>query len=210
MKKYHPELLNTVPPDYYQKGVQDNLLQKIWHTWKWLTLKKFLLGEKGMILDVGCAGGMITGRIQNEIPGAKIFGVDLYKKAIIYAKKKYPDINFILADAHQLPFRNNVFDMVVAIETLEHLHDPGKAIKEIYRVLKPSGIFIIAQDTDSLGFRVIWWFWTKMKGKVWKGVHISCMKPRELAFLLKQNNFVIKKKIISHLGLEVFFKTVKK
>jgi SAM-dependent methyltransferase len=48
----------------------------------------------------------------------------------------------ILADAHALPFRSNVFDCVFSYAVLEHLHNPFIAIREIERVLNPGGIFI--------------------------------------------------------------------
>jgi len=46
--------------------------------------------------------------------------------------------------AHSLPFRDYCFDNVVSIETLEHLSKPQKFLKEITRILKPCGIFIVS------------------------------------------------------------------
>jgi SAM-dependent methyltransferase len=48
----------------------------------------------------------------------------------------------ILADAHAIPFKSNVFECVFSYAVLEHLHNPFIAIREIERVLKPGGIFI--------------------------------------------------------------------
>ncbi len=45
----------------------------------------------------------------------------------------------VVGDAHQLPFRDHVFDRVFAFNVFEHLHDPKAAAAEIFRVLKPSG-----------------------------------------------------------------------
>jgi SAM-dependent methyltransferase len=44
-----------------------------------------------------------------------------------------------VADAHNLPFKDNVFDAVVSYNTFEHLAEPAIAAKELYRVLKPGG-----------------------------------------------------------------------
>lgn len=210
MKKYDQKLLESVPPDYYDKGIKINLLQKIWHGWKWRTLQILIADLHGNILDVGCAGGMLTQKIKDHLPEANLTGVDLYDNAIKYAQKKHPSIRFMRADAHYLPFEKNSFDVVIAVETLEHLHDPQKAVEEIFRVLKPNGTFIVGQDTDNLGCRIGWWFWTKMQGKVWHGVHVSCMAPQELKKLLIDNGFRINKCKFSHFGLEVFLKSVKK
>ena len=209
IKKYNISLLETVPPDYYETGMRTNILQKIWHTWKWKTLEGLLDGVSGNILDIGCAGGMLTAKMQQELPQAHLTGIDLYKKAIAYAKKKYPHIQFIIGDAHKLPFPPSTFEAVIATESLEHLHDPKKTVMEIYRVLKSKGMFIAGQDTNNYPFRVIWWVWTRMKGKVWHGVHVSCMNPNKLSRLLTDCGFTIQKKVVSHLGLEVFFRAIK-
>ncbi len=49
----------------------------------------------------------------------------------------------VVADAHRLPFKNEVFDAVVSFNTFEHLHDPTTAAREIFRVLKPGGKVVI-------------------------------------------------------------------
>lgn len=209
MKKYRISLLEMVPPDYYQEGIKRNIFQMLWHKWKWVTLRRMIQDLHGNILDIGCAGGMITAKMQEELPQAHLTGMDLYKKAIKYAKKTYPHILFVVGDAHKLPWPSDYFDAVVATETLEHLHNPKKAVQEIYRVLKPKGLFIVGQDTDNLLFRAIWSIWVHMKGKVWHGVHVSCMSPKEISSLLTECRFKIQKKVMSHAGLEVFFRTIK-
>lgn len=45
----------------------------------------------------------------------------------------------LIADAHDLPFANNVFDLVVAVAVLEHVANPSRVVEEIWRVLKPRG-----------------------------------------------------------------------
>jgi len=43
----YKKILNQVPADYYERGTRSNLLQFIWHSWKWITLKKMLSGAGG-------------------------------------------------------------------------------------------------------------------------------------------------------------------
>lgn len=49
----------------------------------------------------------------------------------------------VVGDAHQMPFRDGVFDRVFALNVFEHLHDPKGAATEIFRVLKPGGTVAI-------------------------------------------------------------------
>lgn len=206
----YTKILSQVPEDYYERGTRTNLLQWVWHGWKWRTLRAMLKGSGAKILDVGCADANLTSKIAVYLPKSKVTGVDLYKKSIEFAKKKNPGIEFLVADARKLPFKSKQFDTIVCVEALEHIPNNVEAVVEIKRCLKDNGMFIVLQDTDSAVFNFIWFFWTKWKGKVWEGSHISCMKPHELVNLLKKNGFRIKEKKFSHFGLEVAIGACKK
>ena len=198
-------ILNQVPADYYDQGVKTNLFQKYWHQKKWRTLKKLLKGSvNGCLLDIGCADGTTTLQIHKNFPRLEITGLDYYQKAIEFARRTKPKIKFVIGDVHKLPFRNKSFDIVSAIETLEHLQNPKQALSEIYRVLKPKGYLVVVQDTNSLLFRFVWWLWTKWKGSVWEDSHISCLAPVELLKLLKNSGFETKKVQYSNLKMEIF------
>lgn len=54
----------------------------------------------------------------------------------LYDKSDYIDFNY---DIHNLKFKNNTFDYIACIAILEHVEDPIKAVKELYRVLKKGG-----------------------------------------------------------------------
>jgi len=47
----------------------------------------------------------------------------------------------LLADGHSIPFRSHTFDAVLAYAVLEHFHNPALALREVGRVLRPSGVF---------------------------------------------------------------------
>lgn len=96
---------------------------------------------RGKVLDVGCGAGAFTGSLKQRGPELEVYGVDISKKAIKLAKKDFPDINFSVASAYQLPFPDNFLDGAVVKCVLEHLEDPAKALAELKRVLKPGGLF---------------------------------------------------------------------
>ena len=49
----------------------------------------------------------------------------------------------VIGSAHALPFRDATFDLVVSKDSLEHFLDPWTAVREVYRILKPKGLFIV-------------------------------------------------------------------
>lgn len=198
-----------VSPDYYEKGIKRNLWQNIWHNSKWRIIKKLIQKNATRVLDVGCASGWLTSRIAHVLPRAKVVGVDISPKMITYAKVAHPEVNFICADAHKLPFPNKSFDLIVCTETLEHVVDPLKVLKEIRRCLSNKGIVIISMDSGSFLFRFIWFFWLKTKGRVWNHAHLHKFNRHKLQKLFKKAGFKIKRQEISQLGMEVTFELIK-
>jgi 2-polyprenyl-3-methyl-5-hydroxy-6-metoxy-1,4-benzoquinol methylase len=97
------------------------------------------------VLDIACGVGY--GSQMFAVYGAKrVVGVDISKKAIAYAKDEYShkNVDFIIADATKIPFKNGIFDIVVSFETLEHLKNPIDFVREITRVLKKRGLLILS------------------------------------------------------------------
>lgn len=208
-KLYH--IWNKVPADYYQKGVKENFLQWLWHTHKINLAKKIIKDIKFKnCLDIGCASGFMISEIAKSYPQAKYFGIDVYDKAISYAIKIYPHIKFQIASAEKLPFKNESFDLILCYETIEHVENPIACLLEIKRVLKKDGTFILAMDSGNMLFRIVWWFWEKTRGKVWQEAHLHPFHRHQLEKLINGNGFVIKKKILSFLGMAVTFILSKK
>lgn len=202
----HYQIWSQVPVDYYQSGINGNFLQKIWHLLKIQNLNSML--EKMSFkncLDVGCASGHMISEISKKYPNVVYFGVDVYDKAIEHAKKVYTYISFKVAPAEKLPFNDSTFDLVISYETIEHVEDPKTALREIKRVLKKDGTAVVAMDSGSFLFRIVWFFWERTKGRVWQGAHLHPFRHNELEQLIKNEGFAIKKKIFSHLGMEVVF-----
>lgn len=93
------------------------------------------------VLDIGCNSGEFMKLLQ-EKRECIVDGVDVSEIAIEKAKAKV-GANFVhLCDAEHLPFQNETFDVVVLMEVLSHLVDPEATLKEIRRVLKPSGVLM--------------------------------------------------------------------
>ncbi|TSC86241.1 MAG: Methyltransferase type 11 [Microgenomates group bacterium Gr01-1014_7] len=197
---------SKVPIDYYQKGVKTNIFQWAWHRHKINTAKKILKGiDFSSCLDIGCASGYMVSEISESYPQAKYFGVDVYGKAIQFAKKVYPHIEFALVSADNLPFKSSSFDLIICYETIEHMENPLKSLQNIKRVLKSNGTLILAMDSGNLLFRVVWFIWEKTFGKIWQGSHLHPFHHFQLENLIQSVGFKIKKKFFTHFGMEVVF-----
>ncbi|KKS14035.1 MAG: Methyltransferase type 11 [Candidatus Daviesbacteria bacterium GW2011_GWB1_41_5] len=200
------KIWNQVPPDYYEKGVQNNFLQRLWHNQKISTLKKILNGKEfKTVCDAGCAGGYMTGQLAGILPKSKIFGLDVYQTAINHASKKYKKIKFICCDLHQIPIKSKFFDLVVCYETIEHVITPQKVLQGLKQITKNDGTIILAMDSGHPLFRIAWFIWERTKGSVWRNAHLHPFNPRQLETIIKKEGLKVEKKLFSNFGMEVVF-----
>ena len=95
--------------------------------------------EKNTVIDIG--GGLRVSKDKsNRYDESKKWILPLLKKVDYKILDPVPDYNpDIIGDIHNLPFEDNSQDSIICIAVLEHVEDPIKACKEIYRVLKPGG-----------------------------------------------------------------------
>ena len=97
--------------------------------------KHFSLNSKSSVLDVGCAKGFMIYDFSRLIAGITVKGIDIsdyaIENAIVEVKERVQ-----VADAKNLPFEDNSFDVVISINTVHNLEieDCGKALQEIERV----------------------------------------------------------------------------
>ena len=82
------------------------------------------------ILDAGCGTGIAANFFNCQT------GIDPSEKLIEIARKKHPKIEFIVAKAEKLPFKNNEFDAVISVTAIQNFDDIEKGLDEIKRVGK--------------------------------------------------------------------------
>jgi 2-polyprenyl-6-hydroxyphenyl methylase/3-demethylubiquinone-9 3-methyltransferase len=115
----------------------ENALRAPWLMEKVRTYRR----EKCHILDIGCGAGLLSNPLAEE--GHSVVGIDLSSTSLEQAKKqdRTGTVHYLQAAAESLPFAAETFDVVVAMDLLEHVPDPQKVIQEASRVLKPEGLF---------------------------------------------------------------------
>jgi SAM-dependent methyltransferase len=100
-------------------------------------IKKTLPQLKGKLLDIGCGKMPYKSYILDNSNVISYIGLDI-EGALKYDANIHPDIFW---DGKSIPFDSNSFDCTIATEVLEHCSAPEIVLKEIYRVLKPGGVF---------------------------------------------------------------------
>ncbi|MCS7138836.1 MAG: class I SAM-dependent methyltransferase, partial [Crenarchaeota archaeon] len=73
----------------------------------------------------------------------EVYGVEISEKGVEMARKNGVKCIQLDVDEEDLPFEDNFFDAVFAGELIEHLYDPDHFLEEVYRVLKPEGLFVL-------------------------------------------------------------------
>jgi ubiquinone biosynthesis O-methyltransferase len=157
--KWQAELYNEHPPlNPFESVLRKTGFAKVTRP-KDLSTKKYLeeLGtnKHTKILDIGCASGLLLQRISKTF-GSTGTGIDVSQVLINKAKQHDATNKYILADASRLPFPDNTFDIVTSFDNLEHIKEYKQVIKEIVRVLKPSGKLLLNTINKHNRFTIDW------------------------------------------------------
>lgn len=125
------------------------------------------------ILEVGCGLGYFLEGIKNVLAVGIDISFDALKESAIVRRK-----SLINGSAELLPFRSEVFEVVVAFDVIEHLRNPERFASEAFRILRWNGVLIISTpNPNSLGARI------KRKKGNWFGdrdqSHINILKMEE-------------------------------
>lgn len=99
------------------------------------------------VLDVGCGTGA-TSVAFHRLTGAAVWGVDKSAEMLRYAREKSCAVNFVRADAHRLPFRDEKFGFAYALLVIHHLEDVGAVFRELYRVMRTGKVAILTCSHD--------------------------------------------------------------
>ena len=95
------------------------------------------------ILEIGCSSGYLLKNIKNKLPDAYLVGADIVSEPLQKLGRMIPDVPLVQMDILNCPFKEEQFDVVIALNVLEHIKDDHLAMKNIYKMLKPNGIVII-------------------------------------------------------------------
>ena len=106
------------------------------------------------IAELGCGGGRNIRALLRKYPAATVTALDYSKISVEKARSvnrkglQAGRCRIIQGDVSHLPFENSAFDLVTAFETVYFWPGPTESFREVYRTLRPGGIFLIANESD--------------------------------------------------------------
>ena len=152
--------------------------------------KKFLepfLDElrKSRVLEIGCGNGSMTGYLKSL--GVDIIGIDMNEEYINNAKKRFGEESFRLMRGEALEFENNIFDIVLSFDLLEHIPDVIEHLGEVKRVLREEGKYFLQTPNryTSIPFSI----YKDRSFTKWKEYHPSLQTKRSLGKKFKKVDF---------------------
>jgi SAM-dependent methyltransferase len=130
-------------------------------------IERYFSKPDARVLDLGCGTGRVTHRLSEM--GYDVIGVDPSDSMIDVATSVHPQIDFVVGDGTDLHFQDDAFDYVLfSYYGLDYIYPEEqriRALREIYRVLKPGGIFVFSSHN----------WWNSLPSTVYEGT--SALQP---------------------------------
>ena len=115
-------------------------------------LKHVSIQNRDTILDVGCGGGKTVARLAATATEGKAYGIDYSEVSVAASRRTNRQsiaagrVEVLLGSVSHLPFPDQMFDLVSAVETHYYWPDLNVDMREVLRVLKPGGALIIIAE----------------------------------------------------------------
>jgi ubiquinone/menaquinone biosynthesis C-methylase UbiE len=153
-------------------------------------LKATEITTAATLLDIGCGTGELERSLIADYPDLKAIGVDISANMLEVARLKlagYPNVEFHQTEAIALPFGDRSFDLVITASAFHYFDRAIDSLKEINRVLKPSGSLIVMDWCRDF------WYCKLLNQflKLTDPAHTTCYTQRELAEMLEQTSFIV-------------------
>lgn len=140
-------------------------------------------------VDIGCGGGKAVRRLAAMAPGAQVYGVDRSPLCVEQSRREnrraaaHGRVQIVEGSAGALPFGDQVFDLATAVETVYFWEDWAACFRDVYRVLKPGGVFAIVCDMVDDGDGCIHY------GEVTSLIRMTVPTPESLAQAMESAGF---------------------
>ncbi len=140
----------TIERISFSSESQYNAIELAIHLGRYSIVQKLCQGLD--VLDVACGEGYGSYAMASFWDAKSVTGVDISEEAINTARYifPHPNVKYIAASAEDIDkmFKPESFDLVISLETIEHVNDPEKFLSAIKSVLKPNGIVVLSCPND--------------------------------------------------------------
>jgi ubiquinone/menaquinone biosynthesis C-methylase UbiE len=115
-------------------------------------LSHFTVGRQSIVLDAGCGGGRTISKLAIAAEEGKVYGIDYSADSVAVATKtnepaiKAGKVEIVKGSVSHMPFVADMFDLVTAVETHFFWPDLPNDVREVLRVLKPGGTFLLIAE----------------------------------------------------------------
>ena len=151
----------------------------------------FDLAAPSSLLDVGCGEGVLVHRWAQRLGEARVVGIDLEEESIQsgWAQRQAPNLEYRVMEAQRLPFADGEFDLVSAIEVLEHLPDPQRTLAEMARCARRHLLVSVPREP-------LWRMLNMARGAYWPALgntpgHLNHWSRRSFVRLLSRHGEVV-------------------
>ena len=153
---------------------------------------KVIPNAKGKVLEIGIGSGSnLEFYDQNQVE--KIYALDPHPKLADMTKKKADKlgikVDFFPIKADKIPIEDHFFDTIVCTYTLCSIEDPVKALKEIKRVLSPSGQYIFSEHGLAPEENVV--LWQNRLNPIQNVIGGGCNLNRNIPYLIEESGYKI-------------------
>jgi len=114
----------------FHKNIAERLMHKVG-----------MIPVHSMILDIGMGTGWMSDKLEKKYKDATVMGIDFASGMVDCTKRRNKEIKIIQADARQLPFKGDVFDLIISNLAYQWVEDLNAAFSLSHNILKDRGIF---------------------------------------------------------------------
>ena len=166
---------------YFSGELFENYVGKAVADWEGMNISEY---PRGRLLEIGCAYGALLYLAREA--GWDVWGVEVSTLASTFAREEL-QLDVLSGCLEDATFEDDFFDVIVALDLIEHVRDPKRFLLECKRKLKHGGVLIL--DTPNIGslfYRVVRKYWLGFNP-----YHLYYFCPRTLGMLLASAGFQV-------------------